>query len=142
MKHLTLLILLCSSLLGAETNVVTLAWDPPKPEDAVEGYRLYATTNLAGVRSDGLTDSSLRTSLTNAMRLAWAPTNSSIWRVVAEVPAGQLQVTITNVWPVKRVPQFFTMTATNRIGESPFSDAVWWMTRPSGDSKLRVAEAK
>jgi hypothetical protein len=118
-KWLVALLALPASLLSSEPTTVTLAWNPPKEGDTVTGYILYTRTDLTTEQS---VDSTKQIP-TNWFKLTTTPTNG--WKITQRLgPVTNTSITITQT-------TFFTLTATNQIGESPFSEGVWCPAKPS-----------
>ena len=112
-KWLVALLAFPASLLASEPTTVTLTWDPPKEGDRVLGYILYTRTDLTPTNATG----------PDWFKMATTPTNG--WRITQRLgPVTNTSITITQT-------TFFTLTATNQIGESPFSEGVWCPAKPS-----------
>lgn len=119
MKKLIPLLALTNAVLASEPTTVTLTWDAPKKGDTVTGYILYTRTDLTTEQS---VDSTKQIP-TNWFKLTTTPTNG--WRVTQRLgPVTNTSITITQT-------TYFTLTATNQIGESPFSEGVWCPAKPS-----------
>lgn len=138
------------ALLGApgdslRTNEVTLEWDAPPKEEAIEAWNLYWRTSTP----PGMT-------LTNpaaGQPLLWTPppaqASNNTWTLFARIanpPAPQAPVTnftFAITWGPENTPAFFTMTKSNALGESFFSNVAWWPAAPNPrDQRLRLLSVR
>jgi hypothetical protein len=130
MKTILLVLLSIAALAIAgpgqkRTGPLTLTWDAPDPIDQVDAYNIYVSTNLwpeltlPVPRAPGL--------------LAVVPpiTATNVFKFFMSVPGDQLQTTITNTWTELGQYAFFTITASNLVAESPFSNVAWIPALPS-----------
>ena len=129
---LSLLLALPASAAPGEplrTNTVTLSWDAANPVELIDAYRLYYRTNLP----TGMP-------VTNAPAgevMHWTPTQTNGWELLTTIPGNTNQVTVPRLPGVTAM--FFVLTATNRLGESPFSNVAWTPPPPNHrDKNLRI----
>jgi hypothetical protein len=141
MKRLFLLPLLTLALLAAPGEVKTtikLAWDfDPSSSPTDTGTALYVRTNLPA----GMTATDPMPA-TNAFKPTMSLPDRTNWVKVVEFAAGVSNCTIsaTNLpgWSSGyRGPYFFSVTATNYVGESDFSNVVWMQPPPAGHKNVR-----
>jgi len=133
MKKILLLLSLSVTLVGADlkTNNVTIEWDFNPPEENVQYYKLYYATNLP----QGLTWENARVSST----LDWHPSTDSGWTLLAVVAGTTNRITLRQLWTPAAA--FFTVTASNMVGESPFSNVAWLPAPPNyRDKKLKLVD--
>jgi hypothetical protein len=112
-----------------KTNSVSLTWDAADPLELIDAYCLYYRTNLpAGMP------------VTNAPVggvMQWTPVDTNGWRLLVVVPGNTNQVTVPRLPGPTAV--FFVLTASNRVGESPFSNVAWSPPPPSHrDKNLQI----
>jgi len=123
-----------SSALGGpgdalKTNTVTLMWDAADSIELIDAYRLYYRTNLP----PGMP-------VTNApagQPMNWTPLDTGGWELLTTIPGNTNQVTVARLPGIAAM--FFVLTASNRLGESPFSNVAWTPPPPNHrDKKLRI----
>jgi hypothetical protein len=111
------------------TNSVTLRWDAADPLELIDTYRLYYRTNLP-----------FGMPVTNAPPgevMDWTPVETNGWELYATIPGTTNQVTVPRLPGVTAM--FFVLTASNRLGESPFSNVAWTPPPPNHrDKNLRI----
>jgi hypothetical protein len=130
--RLLLLLLSAAQLVGApgealKTNTVTLAWEASPPTELIEAYRLYYRTSLP----PGMP-------VTNAPAggvMQWTPPATNGWALLSTIAPTTNQVTLPRLPGV----MFFVLTASNRLGESPFSNVAWTPAPPDHrDRNLQI----
>ena len=108
-----------------KTNTVSFRWDPADPLELIDGYNLYYRTNLpAGMP------------VTNAppgQTMHWTPVETNGWTLLTVIPGKTNAVTVPRVATPTAV--FFVLTASNRVGESPFSNVAWIPAPPNHRDK-------
>lgn len=114
---------------GADTSTVGLSWDQSPATDYIVEYRVYSTTNLAGIGSANLSNPD-----NPPFSLASIPAveNTNIWQMITSVTnktaAGGLieRTKVETRVPRKGSACFYVVTAVNMEGlESPFSLVGW-----------------
>jgi hypothetical protein len=116
------------------TNTVTLTWDASEPLEEIQAARVYYRTNLP----DGLV---LPEGTNRTGSLAWVPPQNQTnqWTYLTSTVGPTNAVTFTNVWSGNNTAVFFVVTASNRIGESFFSNVAWLPKKPEArDRKLII----
>jgi len=103
------------------TNTLTLAWDPNPPEENVLVYKLWVMTNIP----PGVDLLSLQGSGTVINSAPPPESSKPLWTLIAEIPATEHEVTLDNEWSAYYRMAFFTLTASNFIGESEMSNMAW-----------------
>ena len=130
-----LLGLLCGCAVAAPKTSVTLGWDAPSPSDMVEVYRLYISTEF----NPGA-DWSLFYADTTSSYYPDPTGKGTVWLMTHEFKADVTQVTIPVTWSWSS-PVFFSLTASNRVGESEMSNVAWLPAIPLKQT-LRVDEVR
>lgn len=111
------------------TNTVTLAWDAADPLELIDAYRLYYRTNLP----PGMPT----TNAPVGEVMHWTPVQTNDWELFTTIPGSTNQVTFPR--PPGATAMFFVLTASNRLGESPFSNVAWTPPPPDHrDKNLRL----
>jgi hypothetical protein len=112
-----------------KTNEITLTWDPAEPVELIEASNLYYRTNLPpGMPA---------TNAPVGEVMHWTPTDTNGWRFLLTVPGNTNRVTFQR--PPGLTAVFFVITASNRLGESPFSNVAWSPAPPDhSDKNVRI----
>ena len=125
---------ICASALGApgealKTNTVTLMWDAADSVESIDAYRLYYRTNLP----PGMP-------VTNAPAgeaMHWTPSDTNGWELLTTISGNTNQMTVQRLQG--NTAMFFVLTASNRLGESPFSNVAWTPSPPNHrDKNLKI----
>ncbi len=124
---------LVQSAPGDLRTTISFRWNPTEnPEqEQIERFTLYVATNLPpepGWRwQRGLTNQQADL----LPRAAWWP----FWTISNAPPFNLTNATVATSllpgWPEYPGPYFFTLTCSNWVGESPFSNAVWTPRQPA-----------
>ena len=113
-------------------GTLTFVWDAPSEEQNVEGYKLWVTTNLPpGITLPIPTDDSLQS-------VTLPPSSVPMFQPLMEIAGDATSVTVTNIWSQLGTWAFFVLTATNQVGESPFSNPVALVAPLSGRGGLEL----
>ena len=113
-------------------GTLTLVWDPPASRENIRGYKLWVTTNLP----PGMPLPIPKTQTLLSMRLPAEGTNT--FTPFMEIPGDATSVTLTNIWSQLGTWAFFVLTATNEVGESPFSNPAALVAPLSGRGGLSL----
>jgi len=108
---------------------LTFIWDPPEPDQNVHGYILYVSTNLPPGIVLPIDEESL-------LSVTLPPASTNTFTPLLTIPGNATQVTLTNIWSQLGSWAFFAITATNTVGESPFSNPAALIAPLSGRGGL------
>ena len=108
-----------------KTNSVSFRWDPADPLELIDGYNLYYQTNLP--TGMPVTNSA------PGKTMHWTPVDTNGWKLLTTIPGNTNRVTVPRV--VTPTAVFFVLTASNRVGESPFSNVAWIPAPPNHRDK-------